>query len=87
MLFFKGKLANVGGYNDITSRLDEMAAEGEPEAEIPWAKWLPKIMFSMNNQVSKTTGYSPFELVFNQQVLGNIFPSARTGKFTTAVKL
>ena len=77
-----GKLASLGGYSTVTQMIDEIAEGEMPEKNssgYPWSSWLPRVMFALNSQMSKTTKKSPFEAVFGQMPLGNIFPGARVG--------
>ena len=50
--------------------------EGITDGPIPWAYWLPEIMFSMNCERHETLHDCPYRVVFCQSPPTPVFPHA-----------
>ncbi|XP_070173882.1 KRAB-A domain-containing protein 2-like isoform X2 [Littorina saxatilis] len=55
----------------LIAMINSRAVEENVEGPIPWAGWLGKIMFDINNQVSNTTRKSPYSRVFEHAGAGS----------------
>ncbi|KAL5515249.1 hypothetical protein EMCRGX_G000390 [Ephydatia muelleri] len=60
----------------LERKLSAEISNGKTKITPPWAKLLPKVIYSMNTQVHDTTGRSPYELVFGQMPREVVFPSS-----------
>ncbi|KAL8624520.1 hypothetical protein ACOMHN_053063 [Nucella lapillus] len=52
----------------LTQEIKDRAKEDSLQLPLPWASWLGKIMFDINNKRDETTGRSPYSRVFERSI-------------------